>query len=181
MGRVVSAHPPWSTATSTSTTISAEQRPLAGLPSKPGPHIEKIKADHERDSAAFLIDFANFHSTHSEENRHWSEDIYGRLKANGHIAGPSQRLQLSGKDLLEAHVVSGCCKLPFDPGVPPRNGIEWTLESDRLDVTDGELGVLQVHGDVLTTDHAGQVDAAAEIVGAEHRDLRQVARSGHWA
>ena len=34
----------------------------------------------------FLIDFANFYSTHTEENRKWSEDIYGRLKANNHIA-----------------------------------------------------------------------------------------------
>ncbi len=52
----------------------------------PEDHIDNIHAQHERDSAAFLIDFANFHSTHSEENRRWSEEIYGRLKANGHIA-----------------------------------------------------------------------------------------------
>ncbi|MDH5173327.1 MAG: methionine--tRNA ligase [Gammaproteobacteria bacterium] len=52
----------------------------------PEQHIERIRADHERDSAAFLIDFANFHSTHSPENRYWAEEIYRRLKANGHIA-----------------------------------------------------------------------------------------------
>ncbi|MDX1735314.1 MAG: class I tRNA ligase family protein, partial [Halioglobus sp.] len=52
----------------------------------PEEHIEAIHADHARDSAAFLIDFANFHSTHSQENRYWSEEIYARLKANDHIA-----------------------------------------------------------------------------------------------
>ncbi|TGD71174.1 methionine--tRNA ligase [Mangrovimicrobium sediminis] len=52
----------------------------------PEEHIERIRAEHERDSAAFLIGFANYYSTHSEENRYWSEEIYRRLKANGHIA-----------------------------------------------------------------------------------------------
>ncbi len=52
----------------------------------PEQHIEQIRADHERDSAGFLIDFANFHTTHSPENRYWAQEIYRRLKANGHIA-----------------------------------------------------------------------------------------------
>ncbi len=52
----------------------------------PEQHIERIRADHERDSAGFLIDFANFHTTHSPENRYWAQEIYRRLKANGHIA-----------------------------------------------------------------------------------------------
>ena len=52
----------------------------------PEQHIEKIHRDHKLDSERFLIDFANFHSTHSPENRFWSEEIYRRLKANKHIA-----------------------------------------------------------------------------------------------
>ena len=48
--------------------------------------ITRMQAEHERDSADFLINFANFHSTHSEENREFSESIYRALKANGHIA-----------------------------------------------------------------------------------------------
>jgi len=52
----------------------------------PEQHIERIRAEHERDSAGFLIDFANFHTTHSTENRYWAQEIYRRLKANGHIA-----------------------------------------------------------------------------------------------
>ncbi|NQX87942.1 MAG: methionine--tRNA ligase [Halioglobus sp.] len=52
----------------------------------PEDHIGAIHALHQQDSAGFLIDFANFHSTHSPENRRWSEEIYNRLKANQHIA-----------------------------------------------------------------------------------------------
>ncbi len=48
--------------------------------------IANVKAEHEQDFADFLINFDNFHSTHSEENRELSELIYQRLKANGHIA-----------------------------------------------------------------------------------------------
>jgi methionyl-tRNA synthetase len=49
-------------------------------------HIGRIHQHHERDSAGFLIGFDNFYTTHSEENRFWSEEIYRRLKANDHIA-----------------------------------------------------------------------------------------------
>jgi methionyl-tRNA synthetase len=48
--------------------------------------IDRIKQDHKKDSAGFLIGFDNFHTTHSDETRYWSETIYARLKANGHIA-----------------------------------------------------------------------------------------------
>jgi methionyl-tRNA synthetase len=49
-------------------------------------HIARIHQHHERDSAGFLIGFDNFYTTHSEENRFWSEEIYRRLKANDLIA-----------------------------------------------------------------------------------------------
>ncbi len=52
----------------------------------PEEQIARIKAEHERDAAGFHIGFDNYYSTHSEENRNWSEEIYRRLKANGHIA-----------------------------------------------------------------------------------------------
>jgi methionyl-tRNA synthetase len=48
--------------------------------------IANVKAEHEADFAAFNIAFDNYHSTHSDENRDLSTMIYGRLKANGHIA-----------------------------------------------------------------------------------------------
>ena len=52
----------------------------------PEQHINHMRELHVADSESFLIDFANFHSTHSDENRKWSEEIYQRLKANDHIA-----------------------------------------------------------------------------------------------
>jgi methionyl-tRNA synthetase len=52
----------------------------------PQRQIDNIKLEHERDSAGFLIDFDNFYTTHSEENRFWVETIYQRLKDNDHIA-----------------------------------------------------------------------------------------------
>lgn len=48
--------------------------------------IERVGAQHRRDSADFAISFDNFHSTHAAETRRWSELIYARLKANEHIA-----------------------------------------------------------------------------------------------
>ncbi|MCB1680071.1 MAG: methionine--tRNA ligase [Halioglobus sp.] len=52
----------------------------------PQQQIDSIRREHERDSAGFLIGFDNFHTTHSPENRYWCEEIYRRLKDNGHIA-----------------------------------------------------------------------------------------------
>ena len=51
--------------------------------------IANVKAEHEADFAAFNIAFDNYHSTHSTENHELSNMIYGRLKANGHIASKS--------------------------------------------------------------------------------------------
>ena len=48
--------------------------------------IANVKADHEKDFAGFHIGFDNYGSTHSEENRQYSEMIYQRLQENGHIA-----------------------------------------------------------------------------------------------
>ncbi|KJS07030.1 MAG: methionine--tRNA ligase [Gammaproteobacteria bacterium BRH_c0] len=47
--------------------------------------IEQVKARHQKDFGDFLISFDNYHSTHSEENRHFSELIYKTLRANGNI------------------------------------------------------------------------------------------------
>ena len=48
--------------------------------------IDRINQEHQRDFADFLIKFDNYHSTHSEENRVFSESIYRALDQNGHIA-----------------------------------------------------------------------------------------------
>ncbi len=48
--------------------------------------IDNVHAEHGADFSDFLVDFDNFYTTHSEENRELSEEIYKRLKAAGHIA-----------------------------------------------------------------------------------------------
>ena len=52
----------------------------------PEQHIDQVREEHQRDSAGFHINFANFHTTHSEENRYWSERIYQSLLDRDHIA-----------------------------------------------------------------------------------------------
>lgn len=48
--------------------------------------IDNVRAEHSADFADFLIDFDNFYSTHSPENKALSEHIYLTLKANNYIA-----------------------------------------------------------------------------------------------
>jgi len=52
----------------------------------PEAHIDAVKSDHLRDSTGFLIGFDQYYSTHSEENRQWSERIFQKLDAAGHIS-----------------------------------------------------------------------------------------------
>ncbi|KGD72227.1 methionine--tRNA ligase [Tatumella morbirosei] len=47
--------------------------------------IGEMSREHQADFAGFNISYDNYHSTHSEENRVLSEQIYGRLKQNGFI------------------------------------------------------------------------------------------------
>ncbi|MFQ5658850.1 MAG: methionine--tRNA ligase [Gammaproteobacteria bacterium] len=47
--------------------------------------IERVGEAHRRDFADFTVDFDNYHSTHSDENRELSNLIYARLRDAGHI------------------------------------------------------------------------------------------------
>jgi methionyl-tRNA synthetase len=48
--------------------------------------IAKVHVEHSQDFADFLVQFDNYYSTNSEENRQLSGNIYRALKANGKIA-----------------------------------------------------------------------------------------------
>ncbi len=48
--------------------------------------IRHYHEEHQRDFRDFQIEFDCFHSTHSEENRRWSERIFAAAKEKGHIA-----------------------------------------------------------------------------------------------
>ncbi|WP_176494412.1 methionine--tRNA ligase [Cobetia sp. 5-25-4-2] len=48
--------------------------------------IQRVSDEHQADFAKFGVDFDNYHSTHSPENRAHSERIYLALRDAGHIA-----------------------------------------------------------------------------------------------
>ncbi|MGF0334191.1 methionine--tRNA ligase [Ectopseudomonas toyotomiensis] len=48
--------------------------------------IANVQAEHTADFADFGVDFDNYHSTHSQENRELSASIYLALRDKGHIA-----------------------------------------------------------------------------------------------
>ncbi len=48
--------------------------------------IANVEKEHRADFDGFGVAFDNFHSTHSEENKHFSSLIYTRLREDGHIS-----------------------------------------------------------------------------------------------
>ena len=48
--------------------------------------IEAVHKEHAADFKEFLVEFDNYHSTNSPENKELSQTIYKKLKANGKIA-----------------------------------------------------------------------------------------------
>jgi methionyl-tRNA synthetase len=47
--------------------------------------IARVHGEHSRDFAGFQVEFDNYYSTHSDETRFYSEDIYKKLQAAGLI------------------------------------------------------------------------------------------------
>ena len=47
--------------------------------------IAAMQKEHEADFAEFLIDFDNYYSTHSAENKNFASSIYLKLREQGHI------------------------------------------------------------------------------------------------
>ena len=48
--------------------------------------IDQVNKEHQQDFSEFGVGFDNFHSTHSDENRHYAELIYNKLKDGGSIS-----------------------------------------------------------------------------------------------
>ena len=61
--------------------LQAEQQNIS-----PEALIGEILVEHKNDFAGFSVDFDNFYTTHSEENRELCNLIYKKLKDNGHIS-----------------------------------------------------------------------------------------------
>lgn len=77
----------------------------------PEEHISVIHEQHVRDSEGFLVEFDNYYTTHSDENRYWSEEIFKRLKANNHIASRaiSQFFDPEKQMFLADRFIKGTC------------------------------------------------------------------------
>ena len=75
--------------------------------------IDRINRQHQQDFADFLIGFDNFYTTHSEENRIFSESMYLAMEANGHIHRRSIK-QLFDPDknlfLADRYIIGTCPK-----------------------------------------------------------------------
>ncbi|WP_040261023.1 methionine--tRNA ligase [Pseudomonas massiliensis] len=73
--------------------------------------IDTVKAEHSTDFADFLVAFDNFHSTHSQENRELSREIYLRLREAGHISTRSvtQYFDLEKQMFLADRFIKGTC------------------------------------------------------------------------
>ena len=73
--------------------------------------IATVEKEHLADFTDFGIKFDNYHSTHSEENKHFSALIYNRLKAAGHIhsAEISQAYDPVKKMFLPDRFIKGQC------------------------------------------------------------------------
>ena len=73
--------------------------------------IARAKADHARDFAGFNISFDNYHSTHSEENKQLTAEIYNKLKTNGFIKSKviSQLFDPEKNMFLPDRFVKGTC------------------------------------------------------------------------
>ena len=73
--------------------------------------IADVQADHEKDFDGFNISFDNYHSTHSEENKTLSSEIYIALRDNGYITQKvvSQLYDPEKEMFLPDRFVKGTC------------------------------------------------------------------------
>lgn len=73
--------------------------------------LKAVAVEHKQDFDGFEINFDNYYSTHSEENRFFSNSIYKKLKERGYIASRtiSQLFDPEKKMFLPDRFVKGTC------------------------------------------------------------------------
>ncbi len=73
--------------------------------------IAGVQVEHSTDFADFLVEFDNFHSTHAEENRELSAQIYLKLRDAGHISQRSvtQYFDPDKQMFLADRFIKGTC------------------------------------------------------------------------
>ena len=83
--------------------------------------IARVAEEHRADYRDFLIGHDHFHSTHSDENRHFTDLMFERLKSAGHITRRSVRQaydETAGMFLPDRYVRGTCptCRTPDQYG-----------------------------------------------------------------
>ncbi|MCP4285725.1 MAG: methionine--tRNA ligase [Gammaproteobacteria bacterium] len=73
--------------------------------------IDAVALEHRADFAEFNVDFDNYHSTHSEENRYFANTIYQRNRDKGHISNRTitQAYDPEEKMFLPDRFIKGEC------------------------------------------------------------------------
>ncbi len=109
--------------------------------------IDRMKLEHERDIAGFLLSPDNFHTTHSEENREMAELIYTRLRDAGLIVKRTikQLYDAKANMFLSDRFVKGICP---NCGEPDQYGDNCEKCSATYDATELKSPVSQVTGTV---------------------------------
>jgi len=128
--------------------------------------IERMKLEHERDIAGFLLSPDNFHTTHSEENRELAELIYGRLNDAGLIKKRTIKQLYDAKEnmFLPDRFVKGICP---NCGEPDQYGDNCEKCSATYDATELKDPVSQVSGSTPETRDSEQYFFAL----SEFRDM----------
>ncbi|MGF1690604.1 methionine--tRNA ligase [Photobacterium kagoshimensis] len=78
---------------------------------EPEQMIAEVSKEHQADFAGFDIDFSNYHSTHSDENRELASFVYTQLKEKGFITSRtiSQLFDPEKEMFLPDRFVKGSC------------------------------------------------------------------------
>lgn len=100
--------------------------------------VDRIRASHIKDFADFYVDFDEFYTTHSPENRELVEDIFTKLDAAGHIDRRviTQAYDAEKKMFLPDRYVTGTCPNCKSPDQYGDNCDKCSATYDPLDLID---------------------------------------------
>ena len=92
--------------------LKAEQEGIS-----PEDLVSVVSEEHQRDFLKFGVGFDNYHSTHSEENRQISCEIYNKLVAGGYVSRKTieQAYDSSKKMFLPDRFIKGSCPKCGEP------------------------------------------------------------------
>lgn len=137
--------------------------------------IERIAIEHKADFAEFNVAFDNYHSTHSEENRHYASTIYESNRDAGHIA---RRTITQAYDPVENMFLPD----RFIKGVCPKCGAE-DQYGDNCEVCGASYSPSELKNPVSAISGATPVDKESDHyffrLGDFEEMLKQWTKGGH--